>query len=168
MPSKLFNFVLFILFPSLNQASVRGVAESHKTKIIHREREWRILKWRARDVKKNKAPQGKGMNILVTTHVCPISAKNVGNTTLFQHHCCLYIVVLEKAILLLATSVKQSKYFESSWGIELQTSEFLALMLYHWATETQRWAKCITKFISDASCILLGSAVSIASCLEIE
>ena len=54
MSSKLFNFVLFILFPSLNQASVRGVAESHKTKIIHREREWRILKWRARDVKKTK------------------------------------------------------------------------------------------------------------------
>ena len=71
------------------------------------------------------------MNILVTTHVCPISAKNVGNTTLFQHHCCLYIVVLEKAIFLLVTSVKQSKYFESSRGIELQTSEFLALMLYH-------------------------------------
>ena len=81
--------------------------------------------------KKNKAPQGKGMNILVTTHVSPISAKNVGNTTLFQHHCCLYIVVLEKAIFLLVTSVKQSKYFESSRGIELQTSEFLALMLYH-------------------------------------
>ena len=64
--------------------------------------------------KKNKAPQGKGMNILVTTHVSPISAKNVGNTTLFQNHCCLYIVVLEKAIFLHVTSVKQSKYFKSS------------------------------------------------------
>ena len=168
MSSKLFNFVLFILFPSLNQASVRGVAESHKTNTIHREREWRILKWRARDVKKKQSPSRKRHEYSChNTRISNLSQKCWEHDPI-PASCCLYIVVLEKAIFLLATSVKQSKYFESSWRIELQTSEFLALMLYHWATETLRWAKCITKFISDASCILLGSAMSIASCLEIE
>ena len=37
--------------------------------------------------------------------------------------------------------------------------------IYHWATETSRWARSITKFIWHASFILLRSAMSIASCL---
>ena len=42
-----------------------------------------------------------------------------------------------------------------------------APMLYHWATETLRWTRSITKFIWHASCIL-GSAMSIVWCLLIE
>ena len=38
---------------------------------------------------------------------------------------------------------------------------FRAAMLYHWATETPRWVRFIKKFIWHASCILLGSAMSI-------
>ena len=57
------------------------------------------------------------------------------------------------------------KNSESPWGIKLQTFGFRAPMLYHWAIETPRWARCITKFIWHASCILLGSAMSIALCL---
>ena len=33
--------------------------------------------------------------------------------------------------------------------------------LYHWATETLRWVRSITKFIWYASCILLGSVKSL-------
>ena len=44
-----------------------------------------------------------------------------------------------------------------------QTSH--TLMLYHWATETPWRARSITKFMSRASCMLLGSVMSIAKCL---
>ena len=44
-----------------------------------------------------------------------------------------------------------------------QTSH--TLMLYHWATETPWRARSITKFMSHASCMLLGSVMSIAKCL---
>ena len=53
---------------------------------------------------------------------------------------------------------------ESPWGIEPQTFGFHAPMLYHWATETLRWTRSITKFIWHASCILLGSAKSWIIC----
>ena len=43
-----------------------------------------------------------------------------------------------------------------------------APMLYHWATETLQWVRFITNFIWHTSCILLGSAMSIESCLWIE
>ena len=57
------------------------------------------------------------------------------------------------------------KNSHSPWGIEPQIFGFRAPMLYHWATETPRWARSITKFIWHASCILLGSGMSIAYCL---
>ena len=66
---------------------------------------------------------------------------------------------IKKDVFRLVTSVGQRKNSESPWGIEPQTFGFRAPMLYHWATETPRWARSITKFIWHASCILLGSAV---------
>ena len=60
------------------------------------------------------------------------------------------------------------KNYESPWGIGPQTFGFRAPMLYHWATETLWWARFTTKFICHASYILLGSSMSIASCLWIE
>ena len=50
------------------------------------------------------------------------------------------------------------KKSESPWGIEPQTFECRTAMLYHWVTETLRWARSIMKFVWHASCILLGSA----------
>ena len=44
---------------------------------------------------------------------------------------------------------------EAPWWIEPQSFEFRAPMLYRWATETLRWARSITKFIWQESCILL-------------
>ena len=64
----------------------------------------------------------------------------------------------------LVMSVGQRKNSESPWGIEPQTVGFRAPMLYHWATETLRWTRSITKFIWQASCILLGSAKSWIIC----
>ena len=55
------------------------------------------------------------------------------------------------------------KNSESPWGIEPQTFRFHTPMFYPWATETQQWARSITKFIWHVSYILLGSAMSIAS-----
>ena len=49
----------------------------------------------------------------------------------------------------LVTSIGQRKYSEPWWGIESQTFGFCALMLYHWARETLRWARSITKFMTD-------------------
>ena len=40
---------------------------------------------------------------------------------------------------------------------------FVAPMLYHWAKETLRWARSITKSTWHASCMLPGSATLIAS-----
>ena len=42
------------------------------------------------------------------------------------------------------------KYSESPWGIAPQTFGFHLQMLCHWATETTRWARSITKFIGHA------------------
>ena len=64
----------------------------------------------------------------------------------------------------LVMSVGQRKNSESPWGIEPQTFGFRAPMLFHWATETLRWTRSITKFIWHASCILLGSAKSWIIC----
>ena len=66
---------------------------------------------------------------------------------------------IEKYVFRLVTSVGQRKNSESPWGIEPKTCKFRAPMLYHWATETLRWARSITKFIWHASCLLLKSAV---------
>ena len=49
------------------------------------------------------------------------------------------------------TSVGQRKNPESPSGIEPHTFGFCAPMLYHWATETPRWARSTTKFIWHAS-----------------
>ena len=57
------------------------------------------------------------------------------------------------------------KNSESPWGIEPQTFGFRVPVLYRWVTGTPRWARSVTKFIWHASCLLLGSAMSIASCL---
>ena len=59
-----------------------------------------------------------------------------------------YINKTEKDVFRLITSVGQRKNFESSWGIVPQTFGFRALMHYHWATETLRWARSITKFVA--------------------
>ena len=64
----------------------------------------------------------------------------------------------------LVMSVGQRKNSESPWEIEPQTIGFRASMLYHWATETLRWMRSITKLIWQASCILLGSAKSWIIC----
>ena len=52
-----------------------------------------------------------------------------------------------------------------SQGIKPLNFGFCTVICYHWATETLEWAKSITKFIWHTSCILLGSVISIASCL---
>ena len=57
-------------------------------------------------------------------------------------------IIRERCFFRLVTSVGQRKNSESSWGIEPQTFEFRAPMLYHWATETPRSVK---KFIWNAS-----------------
>ena len=59
-----------------------------------------------------------------------------------------YINKTEKDVFRLITSVGQRKNFESSWGTLPQTFGFRALMHYHWATETLRWARSITKFVA--------------------
>ena len=65
---------------------------------------------------------------------------------------CQNIKKVRKMFFRLVTSVGQRKNSESPWGIEPQTFGFRASMLYHWATETPRWAWFITKFIWHASC----------------
>ena len=74
---------------------------------------------------------------------------------------------LEKDVFCLMTSRGQRKNSDSPRQFDLrpQTFRFHALMLYHWATETLQSVRSITKFIWQTSCILLGSAMSIASCL---
>ena len=42
---------------------------------------------------------------------------------------------MEKDDFCLVTSMGQSKYFESPWGMEPQTFGFSASMLYHWAAD---------------------------------
>ena len=66
---------------------------------------------------------------------------------------------MKKDVFRLVTSVGQRKNSESPQRIEPQTFGFRALMLDHWATETLRSVRSITKVIWHASCILLGSAV---------
>ena len=56
----------------------------------------------------------------------------------------------------------QIKNSESPRGIEPQTFAFRSPMLYHWTSETPQWARAIMKFMWHMSCILLGSAMSIA------
>ena len=85
-----------------------------------------------------------------------------GTTSAFH----LTNLFLEKDVFRLVTSVGQRKNSESPWRIKPQTFRFRAQMLYHWATATPRWAKSIARFIWHASCILLGSAMSMASCLS--
>ena len=63
--------------------------------------------------------------------------------------------ITEKDVFRLVTSVEQ-KNSESPW-MRNRTSD-LQIHLYHWATETPRWARSITKFIWHTSCILIGSA----------
>ena len=70
----------------------------------------------------------------------------------------------EKGVFLSCHKCKTEKKF-SPWGINPQPFGFHALVLYHWATETLHWARSITKLIWQASCVLLGSAMLIASCL---
>ena len=68
---------------------------------------------------------------------------------------------MQKGDFRLVTSVWQKKKFwvpMGNWTSDLQCR---VPMLYHWATETLRWARSITKFLS----ILLGLAMLIASCL---
>ena len=38
-------------------------------------------------------------------------------------------------------------------------------MLHHWAIETPTWTRLLRSFLCDASCILLGSSMSKASCV---
>ena len=65
----------------------------------------------------------------------------------------------------------QTPIFLTSWYYPNEESNLRPLdsaprCSNHWVTaETLRWARSITKFIWHASCILLGSAMSIASCL---
>ena len=72
---------------------------------------------------------------------------------------------LEKDVFCLMTSRGQRKNSDSPRQFEPQTFRFHALMLYHWAIKTLQSVRSITKFIWQTSCILLGSAMSIASCL---
>ena len=44
----------------------------------------------------------------------------------------------------------------------LRSSDSALRCSNNWATETPRWARSFTKFVWHASCILLGSAMSIA------
>ena len=59
--------------------------------------------------------------------------------------------------------IRKTVSFEFPWGIEPQKVGFHPPMLYHWATETLRRTRPLTKFIWQASCMLLGSVMSIAS-----
>ena len=56
------------------------------------------------------------------------------------------------------------KNSDSLWGIVPHTFGFRTRMLFHWAAETLWWVRPIMKVIWQASCILLGSATSLASC----
>ena len=60
---------------------------------------------------------------------------------------------LEKDVFFIVLSRAWNKEKNSEYprGIESQTFRFRAPMLYHWATETPRWARSITKFIWHAS-----------------
>ena len=62
------------------------------------------------------------------------------------------IIKIKKDVIRLVTSVGQRKNSESPWGIKPQNFGFRASMLYHWAAETLRRARSITKFIWHASC----------------
>ena len=62
------------------------------------------------------------------------------------------IIKIKKEVFRLVTSVGQRKNSESPWGIKPQNFGFRAPILYHWAAETLRWARSITKFICHASC----------------
>ena len=68
---------------------------------------------------------------------------------------------LEKDVFFLSCHMGQRKNSESPWGIKLQTFEFCTLMLYLWAIQNPWWTRSIMKFIWHASCIPLGSAMSI-------
>ena len=59
------------------------------------------------------------------------------------------IEVLRKIFVRLVTSVGQRKNSESPWGIEPQTFGYRAPMLYHWATETPRWARGLLRSSYD-------------------
>ena len=82
---------------------------------------------------------------------------------------------LVKTKRLFVTRIREIVGFELSKEIEKdvfhlvvnmgQRKTFLVPMLYHWATETPWWARSITKYIWHASCILLGSAMLITTCL---
>ena len=56
----------------------------------------------------------------------------------------------ERCFFRFVTSVGLRKICESPWGIRVP-------MLYHWATETPRWARSITKFIGHACVCRLSS-----------
>ena len=56
----------------------------------------------------------------------------------------------ERCFFRFVTSMGLRKTCESPWGIRVQ-------MLYHWAIETPRWARFITKFIGHASVCRLSS-----------
>ena len=73
---------------------------------------------------------------------------------------------IEKNVFCHVKSVGQRKKFKSPWEIEPQTFEFCIVMLYHWATEILQWARSIMKSIWHVSCILLGSAMLIASAVS--
>ena len=61
------------------------------------------------------------------------------------------ILLTEKDVFRLVTSVGQEENSESPWGIEPQTDGFHAPMLYHWATETLRWARSLRSSYNSRS-----------------
>ena len=73
-----------------------------------------------------------------------------------------------KIFFVFSQSWDKGKNSESPWGIKPQAFRFHSPMLYQWARETLRWARSTMKFIWHVSCILLGSALLIASCLLME
>ena len=54
-----------------------------------------------------------------------------------------FVKEMEKDVFRCVFDERERKISESSWGIEPHTSGFRAPMLYHWTTETLRWAKNI-------------------------
>ena len=75
---------------------------------------------------------------------------------------------MEEEVFFLVMSMGQRKNSVSPWGNEPQTFSKCTPLLYCWYTETLLWARSIRRFIWHKSCILLGSAMSIASCLFID
>ena len=98
------------------------------------------------------------MELLTVKQV--ISLRTLGNAqrTVWK----IYIEIEKYVFFVLSRVWDKEKILSPHEESNLRLSDSALRCSNHWATETPRWARSFTKFIWHASCILLGSAMSIA------